>query len=121
MAKETIGSELYSGAATFGTITSAISLIFGTLIGLFLIGIGIYMLVSKDDKNSPDPKKPNDSTTTTTGSRKTGGIISIIFGVVIILIVWVYWYFVRKSKTFAAATGAISAVDMITGRSDYLI
>ena len=47
MAKESLGSELYSGAATFGKIRVIIGVIFGTIIGLALLVVGIVLIVKK--------------------------------------------------------------------------
>lgn len=43
-----VGEDVYDGAAAFGRFMALLSLIGGTLISLLLIGIGIYLLVSKD-------------------------------------------------------------------------
>ena len=42
-----LGSEIYSGAASFGLIYSLIGAIIGTIIGLVMIISGIYMLFKK--------------------------------------------------------------------------
>ena len=40
-----VGSQIYTGAATFGRFSAIIGGIFGTLIGLAFVGIGIYFIV----------------------------------------------------------------------------
>lgn len=71
--KQTLGSEIYSGTATFGKIRAIIGVIFGTIIGIIMIIIGIYM-ISKKNKytekikgkvtNYPDCNKHTDKNTT---------------------------------------------------------
>jgi hypothetical protein len=50
--KPGLGSEIYSGAASFGTVWALIGAIFATVIGTIAIGFGIYLLVRKDNRNA---------------------------------------------------------------------
>jgi hypothetical protein len=50
--KSSLGSEIYSGAASFGTIWSLIGAIFATVIGTIMIALGIYLLVRKHNRDS---------------------------------------------------------------------
>jgi len=50
--ESSLGSEIYSGAASFGTVWSLIGAIFATVIGTIMIASGIYLLLRKDDRNS---------------------------------------------------------------------
>jgi hypothetical protein len=43
MVKKGLGTEIYSGAAEFGRFRALLGVIFGTVIGIIMIGIGIYL------------------------------------------------------------------------------
>ena len=74
--KESIGSEIYSGAAGFGRIYAWISAIIGTLIAIGMIIGGVYIIQHKSHLKSVDgivtkasydcSTKTNDKNTTTT-------------------------------------------------------
>jgi ATP-dependent Zn protease len=42
-----LGDEIYSGAASFGVLYSLIGAVVATIIGIIMIGIGIYLLTRK--------------------------------------------------------------------------
>ena len=42
-----LGDEIYSGAASFGVLYSLIGAVIATIIGLVIIGFGIYLLTTK--------------------------------------------------------------------------
>ena len=44
MVKETIGSKVYTGVSTFGTVMADFKAIIGTIIGIILISVGIYLI-----------------------------------------------------------------------------
>lgn len=46
-----LGDEIYSGAASFGVLYSLIGAIAGTIIGIIMIGVAIYMLTRKVEYN----------------------------------------------------------------------
>ena len=50
--KESTGEEIYSGVATFGRVSAVIGVIIGTLAGLIMIPIGIYLLTKKVKKTA---------------------------------------------------------------------
>jgi len=45
--KQSLGSEIYSGAAVFGKVRAIIGVFIGTLISIFLIGFGIYAIARR--------------------------------------------------------------------------
>lgn len=47
MSDSSVGEEIYSGAASFGRVWTLIGAIFATLMGIVLVGIGIYTLTRK--------------------------------------------------------------------------
>ena len=83
--KESLASEIYTGTAQFGAIMADLKAVFGALIGIILIGIGISFLVYKitrtelangtviDIKNGGriDPSCSYTTTTTRTDSGTT--------------------------------------------------
>ena len=58
---QSLGNEIYSDTASFGKIWSIISAIFGTLIGIFFIIVGIYIILHKSHLKSTvgDVVKPS--------------------------------------------------------------
>lgn len=50
--KQSVGSEIYSGAASFGVAWALIGAIFATIISIILFGVGIYFLTRKIDRDS---------------------------------------------------------------------
>ena len=50
--KPSLGNEIYSGAASFGTIWALLGAISSTVIGIIMIVVGIYLLVHKNDRDS---------------------------------------------------------------------
>ena len=63
MAKKSVGSEIYSGAASFGKLRAVFGVIFGTLIGLGLIIGGIFAIAHKTKRTSMVTGYPIDRTT----------------------------------------------------------
>ena len=47
-----VGSEIYSGAASFGTVWALIGAVFATIIGTAMIGFGIYILIHKSTREA---------------------------------------------------------------------
>ena len=43
--KESTGEKIYSGTATVGRVMSVVGVVFGTVIGLIMIVVGIFMIV----------------------------------------------------------------------------
>ena len=85
-----MGHAIYSGGATVGRIGAFISAIVATIVGIFLIGVGIYTLSTKNS-----------------GSNSTEiGVAYIIGGIILAGLAWLIYYFTRKSKAFAFVEGA---------------
>ena len=45
--KTTMAQDIYSGTATFGVIMSDLKAVFGVIIGIIFIAVGIYLIVKK--------------------------------------------------------------------------
>lgn len=164
---QSVGSEIYSGLASFGEIRALIGLIIGGLICVIFLGIGIYMLthLKKSEKttaiitavscgipsrgnytcnvtykytvngvsydaNIPTyisnvPLKVGDSiqiyyevdnpSVSDNNDKKTGAIIMTVVGGVILLLLIGNYYFTRKSKGYAAFTGASGILGGLSG------
>jgi hypothetical protein len=50
--KNTMAQEIYSGTASFGVIMSDLKAVFGVIIGIILISVGIYLIVKKVKRTS---------------------------------------------------------------------
>ena len=59
--KESVGDEIYSGAAGFGRIYSWISAVTGTLISICMFIFGVYIIQHKSHLKSVDGKVTNSS------------------------------------------------------------
>ena len=73
--KESLGNEIYSGAAGFGRIEAWISAIIGTIIAIIAIIFGIYIIIHKGHLKSVTGTVTKSSygctTTTDTSNNKT--------------------------------------------------
>ena len=103
-----IGNQLYSGAATVGRIGALVGAIVGTIFGLLFLAAGIWLLVKKpqmtDTKTGKKISKSSDT--------KLGGVF-IGVSLLVIMIAWGSYYLTRKSKGFAAIEGASDIIHML--------
>lgn len=107
-------SSIYTGLADFGQVYSLLGFIFGCIVALVLIIIGLVIVLKKDPPVQPGvtPQKV---------ARYIGWIL-IITGIIIVVITWLIWHLTRKSKAFAAVEGGlgvIQGVKSIFSPSDY--
>ena len=122
-----IANDAYDGAAAFGLFMAVLELWAGCIIGLILIGFGIYFLVKKPSPSTPpssgskqSPSTP-PSTPATTQSTTTLGLILIGVGLVIAIIAIVHWYIVKTYKFAAAASGVGDAVGIVDQTFDNIV
>ncbi len=50
--KESTGEEIYSGTATFGRVMAVIGVVIGTIAGLIMVPLGIYLIIHKSKLTS---------------------------------------------------------------------
>jgi len=91
-------SDVYTGAAAVGRGFAYIGAIFATIIGLMIVGYGIWVSFYGEE------------------GEETAGPFIVVGGVTLITISWLIEYFARKSKAFAAVSGVGDVVQMITGK-----
>jgi hypothetical protein len=103
-------NDAYEGTATLGRVSSIIGAIVGTLFGLVLIGIGIYVAVRQPIQST----SANNNNTTT---NYIAAAVLIGFGILIIVLSWVVVYFSSRYKFFAAAEGVGTIVDLVSPNS----
>ena len=65
-----IGTTLFSGSATVGTIYATISLITGIIVGVIMIAFGIGILLHRSHLKSVSGTVKSDSTCTSSGAGK---------------------------------------------------
>lgn len=69
---KTLTDEIYSGTASFGRIWAVVSAVLGTLMGIFFMVVGVYVIFHKSHLKSTDGDVVKDSEcTTTTEDGKT--------------------------------------------------
>jgi len=98
---------------TAAHINKIIACVFGGIlivIGIVLIGDGLYLMhkkssPSKPNKSFPDGDFDDDTNKDQGKASMVGGAIAIVFGLVIILIACLVHSMTKKSKGFAAVYG----------------
>jgi hypothetical protein len=50
MSDSSLGEEIYSGAASFGRLWTLLGAVFGTVVGIILVIVGIYIMTHKDKR-----------------------------------------------------------------------
>jgi hypothetical protein len=83
--------------ASFGKSLTFVGAIVGTVVGVGVIGGGIYIAAAAHDL------------------PLWSGIVMIILGIIMILGGWLWYYFSRRNQTVAAAQGAAGVVGMMAG------
>jgi len=68
--KQSIGEQIYSGTATFGKIWAVASAIFGTIISIVMLIIGISVISHKSHLRSVPGQVMEDAECTTTDSQQ---------------------------------------------------
>ena len=87
------GQEIYSGFAGLGRLSAIISAIIATIVGLILIGWGIWLIGQT--------------------SNSVGGWILIGLGIFAILISWGWVYLTERSKFLASLGGVDTTLQFI--------
>ena len=100
------GSDVYSGAASFGRFTAIISAVVLSLLAVALIALGIDLIYNK---HIPE-QIPTDNKTPMSNKQK--GWILIAISIVLLVMSW-GWVWVTEKYKFAAAVGGVgSAVNV---------
>lgn len=68
--KQSVGEQIYSGVATFGRVWAVVSAIFGTIISIGLLILGIYIIRHKSHLLSVPGSVVEDSKCTTSYSQQ---------------------------------------------------
>jgi len=92
--QESVGSDIYSGAAGVGRFSAIIGAVIATIVGVGFIVGGIYLVARTDNK--------------------TGGWVLIIVGLLAIIISWIWVYLTQRSKFLAAAGGVDTGLQIIS-------
>ena len=127
------GDSLVDATASIGRISAFIGVIFGSVVGVGLIILGLYIVItdrippfigtSNNSPSSASSSTSNPSTTTSTITSTTNkspalmGGIFIGIGVVAIVIAWLIYWGTQKSKAFALFEGIGSIGGLLSGRN----
>jgi hypothetical protein len=85
-------------SASFGRFSATVSAVLATLFAAILIVMGAVVIASIDGGGLP------------------GGVM-IAFGVLVLVIAWTWRYATRRSRTFAALSGASSFLSLLSNSS----
>jgi vacuolar-type H+-ATPase subunit I/STV1 len=112
-------SDAYEGTATLGRVSSIIGAIVGTLFGLVLIGVGIFVAVRQPIQSTSNTNNStnNNSTNNNSTTNYIAAAVLIGFGILIIVLSWVVVYFSSRYKFFAAAEGVGTIADLLSPNS----